>query len=130
MSTVFNLEIAEGVDLEEIAKALNAIPQVEVRSKEDFSLNAYFPASNVNVWVDTDLDDKDVVTEGLYGVGWKVGARVCFYVDPTLSDPLRDIKSFVLALSRQNELPFALSFQYEVLFVKRDGDGLVFLEDM
>jgi hypothetical protein len=119
-----NLEIGDGVKLEEITHALSLIAQSEITSK-DSSLEAYFPRSNVSISAKTDLSDRSALTEELEDVDWKLGMRIYFDIDPTLPNALDEIKEFVFALSEITSAHFALSFEYETLYAKRGKNGLV-----
>ncbi|MFL1452878.1 hypothetical protein ACJO5Y_00355 [Marinobacter sp. GN3S48] len=124
MSMTLNLEAAEGLKLEEVAQALGLVAGSEVTNKGS-SLEAYFPNSNVSVSVKNDLSDTSVLTEELEGVDWKVGVRIYFDIDSSRSNAMDDVKEFVHAFSRLTSVPFALSFEYETLYAKRDESGLV-----
>lgn len=124
MSMTLNLEAAEGLTLEDVAQALDLIAGSEVTNK-DSSLEAYFPNSNVSVSVKNDLRHTSVLTEELEGVDWKVGVRIYFDIDSSRSNAMDDVKEFVLALSTLTSVPFALSFEYETLYARRDENGLV-----
>jgi hypothetical protein len=123
-----NLEISDGIMLDEVTKALSVIDQSEITST-DSSLEAYFPRSNVSVSVKTDLSDTSVLTEALEDVDWKVSMRIYFDIDPTISNALDEIKEFVLALAKMTSAYFALSFEYETLYAKRDKNGIVLSDE-
>jgi hypothetical protein len=125
---VLNLEIAEGIKLEEVTQALSLVAQSEITSKNS-SLEAYFPRSNVSISGNTDLDDTNVLTEDIENVTWKVGMRIYFDIDPTRANALDEIKEFVLALSKITSSFFALSFEYETLYAKRDENGIVLSDE-
>lgn len=123
MSMTLNLEAAEGLRLDDVIKSLGSVAGSEITNKDN-SLEAYFPNSNVSISVKSDLSDPSVLTEALEGVDWKVGLRIYFDIDPSLSNAMDEIKKFVVALSSQTPFSFALSFEYETLYAKRDHDGL------
>lgn len=128
MSMTLNLEIADGIKLDEVTKALSTIDQSEITNL-DSSFEAYFPRSNVSISAKTDLSDTSVLTEALENADWKVGMRIYFDIDPTIPNALDEIKEFVLALSKTTSSYFALSFEYETLYAKRDRNGIVLSDE-
>ena len=128
MSMVLNMEIAEGIKLEEVTQALSFIAQSEITNKNS-SLEAYFPQSNVSISAKIDLDDTNVLTEEIENANWKVGMRIYFDIDPTRPNALDEIKEFVIALSEITSTYFALSFEYETLYAKRDKNGIVLSDE-
>ncbi|MEQ5833803.1 hypothetical protein [Marinobacter sp. NFXS9] len=123
MSMTLNLEAAEGLRLDDVIQALGSVAGSEITNKDN-SLEAYFPNSNVSISVKSNLSDPSVLTEALEGVDWKVGLRIYFDIDPSRSNAMDEIKEFVRALSNLTPFPFALSFEYETLYAKRDENGL------
>ena len=124
MSMTLNLEIGEGVKLEDVTQALSCIDHVEITNKGS-SLEAYFPSSNVSIWIKTELTNSNVLTESLDDVDWKVDMRIYFDIDPTLPNALDGIKKFIFALSKSTSAPFVLSFEYDTIYARRDENGVV-----
>ena len=124
MSMTLNLEIGVGVKLEDVTQALSCVDNVEITNKGS-SLEAYFPNSNVSIWIKTELADTKVLTESLNNVDWKVDMRMYFDIDPTLPNALDEINKFIFALSKSTSAPFVLSFEYDTLYARSDGDGVV-----
>src|SRR5690606_8319416 len=92
-------------------------------------LTAVLPDTNATVTAKTDIDNTSVLTEDIEDADWKVGLRMYFDVDPTRANALNDVRKFVTHLSEQTPFEFALSFQYESLYAKRDNGGLTLSED-
>jgi len=128
MSITLNLEVANGVSLDEIKAVLASVKCSDIVNTES-GFTAKFPETNVSISVKTNLSDTSVLTEDIEEPNWEVGLRMYFDIDPTLSNSLDDVRRFVVNLSAQTSFKFALSFQYETLYAKKDLGGLEFSEE-
>lgn len=128
MSMTLNLEAAEGLKLEEVIQALGMVDGSQVTHEGD-TLEAYFPSTNVSITVKSKLSDKNILTDDLQDADWKVGVRIYFDIDPSRANAMDEIKEFIHALSKTTLAPFALSFEYETLYAKRDGESLILSEE-
>ncbi|MCP5205945.1 MAG: hypothetical protein H7A01_01960 [Hahellaceae bacterium] len=128
MSMTLNLEIAQGVRLEDIKKALAGVEYSDL-SETEAGLSLVLPNTNVSMSVKTNLEDVTILTEDLEDAGWSVGLRIYFDVDATLPNPFDDVKKFVLNLSEQTSFEFALSFQYESIYAQKGSSGLELSDD-
>jgi hypothetical protein len=128
MSMTLNLEIAQGVRLEDIKKALAGVEYSDL-SETEAGLSLVLPNTNVSMSVKTNLEDVTILTEDLEDAGWSVGLRIYFDVDATLPNPFDDVKKLVLNLSEQTSFEFALSFQYESIYAQKGSSGLELSDD-
>lgn len=128
MTMTLNLEIAHGVRLEDVKKALAGIEYSDV-SETETGLSVFLPNTNVTMSVKTNLEDATILTEDLEDEDWSVGMRIYFDVDATLPNPFDDVKKIVVNLSEQTSFEFALSFQYESIYAQKSSNGLKLSED-
>jgi hypothetical protein len=128
MSMTLNLEIAQGVRLEDIKKALAGVEYSDL-SETEAGFSLVLPNTNVSMSVKTYLEDVTILTEDLEDAGWSVGLRIYFDVDATLPNPFDDVKKLVLNLSEQTSFEFALSFQYESIYAQKGSSGLELSDD-
>lgn len=128
MTMTLNLEVAQGVRLQDIKEALVGVEYSDL-SETESELSVVLPNTNASMSVKTNLEDSTVLTEDLEGVDWPVGLRAYFDVDATLPNPFDDVKRIVLNLSNQTSFEFALSFQYESLYAQKGSNGLELSED-
>lgn len=128
MTTTLNLEVAQGVRLQDIKDALVGI-EYSALSETDSELSIYLSNTNASMSAKTNLEDSKILTEDLEDANWPVGLRVYFDVDPTRPNPFDDVKKIVLNLAKQTSFEFALSFQYESLYAQKDSNGLELSKD-
>ncbi|WP_303289033.1 hypothetical protein [Marinobacter sp. SS5-14b] len=128
MSITLNLEVAKGVSIEDVKGALSGVECSDYsETKSGFSVK--LTNTNAMMSVNANIEDSDILAEGLEGAEWSVGLRIYFDVDATLQAPFDDVKKIVLNLSEQVPFEFVLSFQYESIYAQRDFNGLELSED-
>ena len=128
MTMTLNLEVAQGVRLEDIKDSLAGVEFSNLSEVED-GFSVILPNTHVLMSVKTNLEDSHVLTEDLEDVGWSVGLRAYFDVDPTLLNPFDDVKKIIRNLEEQTSFEFALSFQYESLYAHKGLNGLELSDD-
>ncbi|MBN0989741.1 hypothetical protein [Amphritea pacifica] len=128
MTMTLNLEVAQGVRLEDIKDSLAGVEFSNLSEVED-GFSVVLPNTHVLMSVKTNLEDSNVLTEDLEGGGWSVGLRAYFDVDPTLPNPFDDVKKIIRNLEEQTSFEFVLSFQYESLYAHRGLNGLELSDD-
>lgn len=128
MSAVLNLEVEEGVSLEALAQALSSIKGCELED-DGKDIKAYFPSSNVTVFIKKNIIDDSPLTEDLEDASWRVGRRGYFEVDPSRGNALSDVRTFIETLADLTSLRFVLSFGYESVYALHDNKRLTLSED-
>ncbi|WP_353327112.1 hypothetical protein [Chitiniphilus shinanonensis] len=123
-----SLELEEGTDIKEVASVLASMDaQYEV---EDFYLTGNFKKSNCYFVFREFPNSEDVVVDGVAEI-WRVGMNGAFHCSSALLlECSEDIKLFLLKFSAKSSSRFALSFQYESLYVLRDRLGVHFIKEM
>lgn len=128
MTITMNLEIEEGISFSDISRVL-----FSVDAECDFE-NGYlvgnFKKSNAYFVFNLFGEPVSIVAEGVDD-NWMVGMTGAFQCAiEYLSECSEDIILFVEKLSKNTDYKFVLSFQYESLYVVRNGAGISFLKSM
>jgi len=129
MSTTLILEVEKNINFVELKRVLSAIKISNVSISEN-RFEACFHETNVWLTAKTNLADSTVCAEELGEVKWEVGMRVFFNIDPTISNALVDIKTFIFYLFETTSYEFVLSFQYETLYARTLDGKLILSESM
>jgi len=118
MTITMNLEIETGARLDEVVAALRSTGASA--NMEDGYLTGNFDRSNCYFVFKAFSTPEDVAAEGV-AVDWKSGVNGAFHSRISdLSDAQLDIYTFLELYAGNSAHEFALSFQYESVYVIRD----------
>ncbi|WCE32089.1 hypothetical protein [Vibrio sp. SCSIO 43137] len=127
MSMVLNLELQQGTTITLLKKILVCSSYHDIQEVED-GLKALLPSLNSSVYFTNDLENTQILSEGLEELGWKVGVRGYIDIDPTSARAMQEVKNMIITLADQTSFDFVLSCQYESIYASKT-DGLFQLND-
>jgi hypothetical protein len=129
MSLAMTLELDAQINRDSVKSLLmtsNVMQVTETRER----LTGNFPVSNMFfIFRDDNDQPSNVLTEGVQGITWPVGARMTFeFVTANYDKCSAQLRQFLEDLTELSPAYFVLSFQYERAYAIRDERGMRLLQ--